>query len=162
MLKKVGVAVGALGLAAGIASAWDTGAGPGWRAGRHIELQRRRRLGLCLRLVEGAALHLFTPGRATPSIMPARFPNSASISAIPKAACWFGRCLRRRPNLAPGALAGSYAGATASATVGVGVGANVLIGGSNRTISLQPVSIEGNTGLNVAAGIGAITLRHVH
>jgi hypothetical protein len=63
--------------------------------------------------------------------------------------------------LAPGALAGSYAGATASATVGVGAGANVLIGGSNRTISLQPVSIEGNTGLNVAAGIGAITLRHV-
>jgi hypothetical protein len=64
-------------------------------------------------------------------------------------------------NLAPGALAGSFAGATGSATVGVGVGANVLIGGSNRTISLQPVSIEGNTGLNVAAGIGAITLQHV-
>ncbi|MBV8119399.1 MAG: DUF992 domain-containing protein [Alphaproteobacteria bacterium] len=63
-------------------------------------------------------------------------------------------------NLAPGALAGSYGGATASATVGVGAGANVLIGGSNRTISLQPVSIEGNTGLNVAAGIGAITLHY--
>ncbi len=64
-------------------------------------------------------------------------------------------------NLAPGALAGSYGGATASATVGVGAGANVLVGGSNHTISLQPVSIEGNTGLNVAAGIGAITLHHV-
>jgi hypothetical protein len=63
-------------------------------------------------------------------------------------------------NLAPGALAGDFAGATAGAAVGVGAGANVLIGGSNRTISLQPVSIEGNTGLNVAAGIGAITLRH--
>ncbi|MGH7031398.1 MAG: DUF992 domain-containing protein [Stellaceae bacterium] len=61
----------------------------------------------------------------------------------------------------PGALAGSYIGATGSATVGVGVGANVLIGGSHRTISLQPVSIEGNTGLNVAAGIGAINLRYV-
>ena len=61
-------------------------------------------------------------------------------------------------NLAPGSLAGDYAGATASATVGIGVGANVLVGGSNRTISLQPLSIEGNTGLNVAAGIGAITL----
>jgi len=36
----------------------------------------------------------------------------------------------------------------------------VLIGGSNRTISLQPLSIEGNTGLNVAAGIGAISLRY--
>jgi hypothetical protein len=63
-------------------------------------------------------------------------------------------------NLAPGALAGNFVGATGSATVGVGVGANVLVGGSNRTISLQPVSIEGSTGLNVAAGIGAISLRH--
>ena len=63
-------------------------------------------------------------------------------------------------NIAPGALAGSFGGATAGATVGVGVGANALVGGSNRTISLQPVSIEGNTGLNVAAGIGAITLHY--
>lgn len=63
-------------------------------------------------------------------------------------------------NLAPGALSGNYVGATGSATVGVGAGANVLVGGSNRTISLQPLSIEGNTGLNVAAGIGAISLRY--
>jgi hypothetical protein len=63
-------------------------------------------------------------------------------------------------NLAPGALSGNYVGVTGSATVGVGAGANVLVGGSNRTISLQPVSIEGNTGLNVAAGIGAINLRY--
>ena len=63
-------------------------------------------------------------------------------------------------NLAPGALSGNYVGASGSATVGVGVGANVLIGGSNRTISLQPLSIEGNTGLNVAAGIGSISLRY--
>jgi hypothetical protein len=58
----------------------------------------------------------------------------------------------------PGALAGAYAGATGSATVGVGVGANVLVGGSNNTIALQPLSIEGNTGLNVAAGVASITL----
>ena len=63
-------------------------------------------------------------------------------------------------SLAPGALSGNYVGATGSATVGVGAGANVLVGGSNRTISLQPVSIEGNTGLNVAAGIGAMNLRY--
>ena len=59
---------------------------------------------------------------------------------------------------APGALAGAYGGATASATAGVGVGANVLVGGSGSTISLQPLSIEGNTGLNVAAGVAALTL----
>jgi uncharacterized protein DUF992 len=63
-------------------------------------------------------------------------------------------------NPGPGALNGNYVGATGSATVGVGVGANVLVGGSNSTISLQPLSIEGNTGLNVAAGIGSITLRY--
>ena len=59
---------------------------------------------------------------------------------------------------APGSLAGAYGGATASATAGVGVGANVLVGGSGNTISLQPLSIEGNTGLNIAAGVAALTL----
>src|SRR5690349_16902431 len=59
----------------------------------------------------------------------------------------------------PGALQGDYAGATASATVGVGLGANVLIGGLDKSIALQPLSVEGNRGLNVAAGIGAISLK---
>src|SRR6202011_1339062 len=60
-------------------------------------------------------------------------------------------------NLAPGSLSGTYAGATGSATVGVGVGANVLVGGSGNSAALQPVSIEGTTGLNVAAGIAEMT-----
>lgn len=58
-----------------------------------------------------------------------------------------------------GALAGRYVGATAEATVGAGVGANVLVGGSNRTITLQPVSVQGQTGLNVAAGVAGLELR---
>jgi len=58
-----------------------------------------------------------------------------------------------------GALEGGYGGVTASATVGGGVGANVLLGGFDKSIALQPVSIEGNTGLNVAAGIGALNLK---
>jgi hypothetical protein len=62
-------------------------------------------------------------------------------------------------DLAPGMLAGHYGGATAGATVGVGVAANALIGGNNNTITLQPLSIEGNRGLNVAAGIAEVTLR---
>ena len=61
----------------------------------------------------------------------------------------------------PGALDGDYVGASASATVGVGVGANVLIGGLDKSIALQPLSVEGNTGLNVAAGIGSISLKFV-
>ena len=61
----------------------------------------------------------------------------------------------------PGALEGSYAGATASATVAVGLGANVLVGGLDKSIALQPLSVEGNSGLNVAAGIGSINLKYV-
>jgi len=57
-----------------------------------------------------------------------------------------------------GALDGHYGGLTAGAAVGVGLDANALIGGSNRTIALQPVSIQGMAGLNVAAGIGELTL----
>ena len=64
-------------------------------------------------------------------------------------------------NIGPGALSGAYAGATLSGTVGVGAGANVLIGGSNKQITLQPVSVEGSVGLNVAGGIGEIELTHV-
>jgi hypothetical protein len=58
-----------------------------------------------------------------------------------------------------GALAGNYIGATAEASVAVGLGANVLVGGNNRTIALQPVSVQGQIGLNVAVGVGELTLR---
>jgi len=58
-----------------------------------------------------------------------------------------------------GALEGDYGGATASVTVLAGVGAHVLVGGLDRSIALQPVSVEGNSGLDVAAGLGAISLR---
>lgn len=57
-----------------------------------------------------------------------------------------------------GALAGHYGGLTAGATAGIGLNANALIGGSETSIALQPLSIEGTTGLNVAAGIADLTL----
>jgi len=59
----------------------------------------------------------------------------------------------------PGLLSGHYGGATASATVGLGVGGNLLVGGMDGSISLQPLSIEGNTGLNVAAGVAMMDLK---
>ena len=62
-------------------------------------------------------------------------------------------------DIGTGALEGDYGGASAQVTAGLGVGANALIGGFDRSIALQPVSVEGNTGLAVAAGAGVITLR---
>jgi len=58
-----------------------------------------------------------------------------------------------------GALAGDYGGATAEATVGAGLGANVLVGGSDRTVALQPVSVQAQAGLNVAAAVAELRLR---
>ncbi len=57
-----------------------------------------------------------------------------------------------------GALAGNYAGVSASVAAGLGLGANVLVGGSSKQITLQPLSVEGSVGLNVAVGIGEVTL----
>ena len=59
-----------------------------------------------------------------------------------------------------GALQGDYAGATANATIGIGLGANVLIGGLDKSIALQPLSVSGGTGLNIAAGAGVISLKY--
>jgi hypothetical protein len=61
-------------------------------------------------------------------------------------------------DVAKGALAGTYVGASAEATVGVGGGANVLVGGSENSIALQPLNLQVQTGLNIAAGLSKFTL----
>lgn len=57
-----------------------------------------------------------------------------------------------------GMLDGSYVGATAEASIAVGLGANVLVGGSNRSVALQPVSVQGQVGINIAAGVSRLYL----
>jgi hypothetical protein len=56
-------------------------------------------------------------------------------------------------------LAGRYGGVSAEASVGIGAGANALLGGSRRNVMLQPLSVQGQTGLNIAAGVAGLTLR---
>jgi uncharacterized protein DUF992 len=63
-------------------------------------------------------------------------------------------------DLKPDALEGSYGGVTAGATAVVGGNLNVLVGGFDKSITLQPISIEGNTGIAVSAGVGAMQLKH--
>jgi hypothetical protein len=62
-------------------------------------------------------------------------------------------------DVGPGALAGDYGGLSADVAAGYGVGANALLGGSDKSIVLQPLSVEGIKGINIAAGIGILTLR---
>jgi hypothetical protein len=61
--------------------------------------------------------------------------------------------------LPPRSLAGAYGGVSAEATVGVGVGANALVGGSSKSIVLQPLSVQAQKGLNIAAGVAGLQLR---
>jgi hypothetical protein len=63
----------------------------------------------------------------------------------------------RTKGLRRGALAGTYVGA--SGDVGVGVGANALVGGTGRSIMLQPLSVSGQVGVNLALGVARLTLR---
>jgi hypothetical protein len=158
MFKKVGLAAAVLGLAAGIAL-----------QGRPAQAQSGVRIGTLSCNVAGGwgfvfgsskALHCtLTPGPGRPEHYAGTISKFGVDIGYTNGGVLVWAVFAPGPHIGPGALAGSYVGATGSATVGVGAGANVLVGGSNRSIALQPVSIEGNTGLNVAAGIGAITLR---
>ncbi|MBV8755506.1 MAG: DUF992 domain-containing protein [Hyphomicrobiales bacterium] len=62
--------------------------------------------------------------------------------------------------IGPGDLAGTYTGVSAGAAVVVGAGANALVGGSGNTFALQPVSVEGQTGINVTLGVASLELRY--
>lgn len=58
------------------------------------------------------------------------------------------------------ALEGKYAGVSADASIRIGGGANVLIGGSKDSVVLQPLSVQGQTGLNLAVGVSGLSLKH--
>lgn len=62
-------------------------------------------------------------------------------------------------DLPAGALEGNYGGVSADASVGIGGGANALVGGSSDSVVLQPVSVQGQTGLNLAVGVSELSLR---
>jgi uncharacterized protein DUF992 len=67
--------------------------------------------------------------------------------------------LARNSQIGQGTLRGHYVGVSGNAALGVGLGANALIGGSRRTISLQPLSVEGQIGINLAMTVASLTLR---
>jgi len=138
----------------------------GARRRRHIDLRRVGRMGRHHRLAQGIGSRKAVNCTFAPSVPG---PVEYYTGAITKVGVDIGATtasvmvwLVYAPTSRPlGGLQGSYVGATGEATFGVGAGANVLIGGSNRTVSLQPVSVQGQTGLNVAGGVAELDLRFV-
>ena len=102
---------------------------------------------------------LFTPRTgARPNLTSDASTSSAWRSAPSARAVLFGSVVAPATGVPRGALSGTYTGVGAQASVGAGVGANVLVGGTGRSFSLQPVSVEGQTGLNIAGGVTTVTL----
>ena len=158
MLRKLAIAVCALGLAAG-----------GLTIGTPAQAQAVKAGALTCNVAGGFGFIFGSSKAVNCTFSPNGGPPQHYVGSIDKFGVDIGyvqsaviiwAVLAPTTNPGPGSLAGTYAGATASATVGVGVGANVLVGGSGNSISLQPVSIEGNTGLNVAGGIAQMTLTY--
>ena len=158
MLKKLAVAIGALGLAAGVSGYGTPAQAQSVKAGM-----------LTCNVASGFGFIFGSSKAVNCNFAPVSGPPQHYVGSIDKFGVDIGftsggvlvwTVFAPTTNPAPGSLAGSFGGVTASATAVVGVGANVLVGGSNNTISLQPLSIEGNTGLNVAAGVAALTLTY--
>ena len=101
---------------------------------------------------------VFTPSRGTAERYSGEISRYGVDIGFTGAAVMLWGVLASSGDVQPGALAGTYAGVSAAATAGVGGAANILVGGSNRGITLQPVSVEGNTGLNIALGVGELKL----
>ena len=101
---------------------------------------------------------IFTPSRGAAERYTGEISRYGVDVGFTGAAVMLWGVLASTGDLQPGALAGTYAGVSAAATAGVGGAANILVGGSNRGITLQPVSVEGNTGLNIALGVGELKL----
>jgi hypothetical protein len=149
------VALGALGLATG-GSVLGTAA--------HAQAMK---LGVMACDMDGSFGHVFGSSRNLHCISSATCPLEHYADTISKFGLDIGYVRNAvivwtvvAPTVSPprGSLAGTYGGAGASGAVGLGVGANVLVGGSNDMISLQPISIEGGTGLNVSGGLALMSL----
>ncbi|MBO1903629.1 DUF992 domain-containing protein [Microvirga sp. 3-52] len=132
------------------------------------QAQNRGRVGVLSCSVSGGIGLIVTSQKTTLcTFNPRRGPNERYVGSIRRFGLDIGAtrggiltwAVFSRGSVAPGSLAGSYVGGGAEATAGAGVGANVLVGGSNRSISLQPVSVGGQTGLNFALGVADFELR---
>ena len=103
---------------------------------------------------------LFTPNAPIPSEEYAGVLNTLDQNAgiSPGGVLGFA-VLAPSSGLSPGALAGEYVGVSGDAGIGVGAGSNVLLGGSNRTVALQPSSLQGSITLNMVVGLSLLKLR---
>jgi len=156
MLSKVGVAVTALGLAAGALSLNNPAQAQGVQVGV-LTCNVSSGFGFIIGSSRAVDCTFSSPNGAPQHYVGSITKVGVDIGYL-QSGVMVWSVVAPTVNFAPGSLSGSYGGVTASATVGIGAGANVLVGGSGNSIALQPVSVEGTTGLNIPAGVAAMTM----
>jgi hypothetical protein len=103
---------------------------------------------------------LFTPNTQTPPQAYDGAINTVGLNVGISAGGMLGWAVFAPTTGVPaGALAGDYVGVSGDIGIGIGAGANVLLGGSGRTIALQPLSLQGSVALNVVLGVSSLKLR---
>ena len=159
MLKKLAVAIGALSLATGALTLASTAQAQGVKAGA-LTCNVAGGFGFIFGSSRSVNCNFAPVGGGPPQHYVGSIDKCGVDIGFTRGGVLIWTVFAPTTSPAPGALTGSFGGVTASATAVVGVGANVLVGGTGNAISLQPLSIEGNTGLNVAAGVAAMTLTY--
>lgn len=102
---------------------------------------------------------IFRPARGKPERYHARLSRLGVDLGVKEGGRLYWAVLAHSAITPPRSLVGDYVGASGQAAFGIGAGANVLVGGSGRSISLQPVSVSAQRGVNVAAGVASLSLR---
>lgn len=150
--------VGAICLSMGLCAGMTSARGEAFRVGR-LSCIGSSRLGQVLGSTQSLRC-VFHPIRSSQQyIYEGRIRRvGLDIGVIQAGALSWAVFARNSPRIRSGTLTGSYVGASASLALGPGFGANVLIGGSRRSIVLQPLSVERKIGIHVAAGVTNLTL----
>ncbi len=158
-IRVASLATAAIALGAVLSVAWGQSQ-PGKVATGTLTCKGKGTIGLILGSKETMSC-TFVPTKGAPQNYAASITNVGVDIGVKGASTVVWTVLYSADALPEGFLAGSYGGVSAEASVGVGVGANVLVGGSKNGISLQPLSVQAQTGLNVSGGVTGMTLTYV-
>ncbi len=160
MLKKLAIAMVAAGLSTAALApqpAEAQGSGSGVRVG-YLNCQVARGVGFVFGMTRNLTC-TYAPNNGTPETYVGEIQQYGVNLGFIERGIIVWAVIAPTANIEPGSLSGNYGGVAAGVAVGYGLGANALFGGSNNQFGLQPLSLEGMQGLNIAAGIAGMSLR---
>ena len=161
-MASLKAAAAALALAGGLLTHAAPAAAQGgvWLIAGTLTCRGEGSVGLILGSTERLACLYVPAGRGEPIPYWARISKIGLDIGFKTESVMIWTVLGSSTSLSPDVLVGDYGGVSAEISVAIGGGANALVGGNRRSVVLQPVSVQGQTGLNIAVGVAGLTIRH--